>query len=530
MTGANLTGLKFKKLRAILLANTSALALSACGGGGTSDADDGGLADQVAENLGTLFGTNEADSVPGTMGADRIEALDGGDYILGLSGDDEVYGGAGDDTIWADAGDDVVYGGEGDDTIYPGEGDDKSYGGAGDDTIYLSSGNDQEDGGEGNDTLKIASNHSGIATTIDLLLGQYYFTAQGSSAFFNLSSMENVDSQAGASLTILDTPEVNIITTGSGDDVVKSVGGNDIISTGGGDDRVELATGFEYDVKLGSGDDEVVLGLTYSNIDGGSGTDAITVRELNGITEFYADLSTGFYFFKGVATSQDGFDTLLANFETVTVEGQVNAELIGGNAAETLTADAGDDVISGGAGVDTITAGAGDDTVTGGAGADVISLGDGADTIVLGASATDLVAYVGADTTTANIESVSDFTVADDTIQISDAVTFANLTMAAGVTSATVTYGAAPLAVGSADITVLTAAMETSATGTASTAAAGGLQVYVFETATGAGAGAFDGKTFLVFNDDTAAIAATDVIIDITGVTGTLTSADFVIA
>ena len=528
MTGANLTGLKFKKLRAILLANTSALALSACGGGGTSDADDGGVADQVAENLGTLFGTNEADSVPGTMGADRIEALDGGDYILALSGDDVVYGGAGDDTIWADLGDDVVYGGEGNDTIYPGEGDDKSYGGAGDDVIYLSSGNDQEDGGEGNDTLKIASNHSGIATTIDLLLGQYYFTAQGSSAFFNLSGMENVDSQAGASLTILDTPEVNIITTGSGDDVVKSVGGNDIISTGGGDDRVELATGFIYDVKLGSGDDEVVLGLTYSNIDGGSGTDAITVRELNGITDFYADLSTGFYFFKGVATSQDGFDTLLANFETVTVEGQVNAELIGGNAAETLTADAGDDVISGGSGADTITAGAGDDTVTGGAGVDAISLGDGADTIVLGASATDLVAYQGADTTAANIESVSDFTVADDTIQISDAMTFANLTMAAGVTSATVTHGAAPLAAGSADITALTAAMETSATGTASTAAAGGLQAYVFETA--AGTGAFDGKTFLVFNDDTAAIAATDVIIDITGVTGTLTSADFVIA
>jgi len=102
------------------------------------------------------------------------------------------------------------------------------------------------------------------------------------------------------------------------------------------------------------------------------------------------------------------------------------------------------------------------------------------------------------------------------------------LTMAAGTTSATVTYGNADLAAGITTLTALTAAMQADTLGTASTAAASGLQVYVFNTT--AGTGLLDGKTFLVINDDTAAIAATDVIIDITGVTGTLTSADFVIA
>ena len=102
MTGTNLTGLKFKKLRAILLANTSALALSACGGSDTSSVDDTETTDPIVTNLDTIYGTNEADSVPGTMNSDRIEALAGGDYVLALSGDDEVYGGAGDDTIWAD--------------------------------------------------------------------------------------------------------------------------------------------------------------------------------------------------------------------------------------------------------------------------------------------------------------------------------------------------------------------------------------------------------------------------------------------
>jgi Ca2+-binding RTX toxin-like protein len=326
------------------------------------------------------------------MGDDLIEGFGGGDFVLALDGNDEVSGGAGDDIIRADSGNDIIYGGPGNDTIYPGDGDDKAYGGDGDDIIYLSPGNDLEDGGLGNDTIKLDSSHSGVATTIDLLIGQYYFTAQGSSAFLNLKSIENVESIANADLTILDTPSVNSITTGEGDDVIKSVGGNDIISTGGGNDRVELATGFIYDVKLGSGNDEVVLGLTYSTIDGGTGTDALTVNSLNGISEFYADLGAGFYFFKGVATSQDGFDTLLSGFETVTVTGQVNVELIGAIGAETFTTDAGADTVSAGGGDDIISLGQNADTVTGGVGNDTIDLGAAdlsADTVIFSVAASN---------------------------------------------------------------------------------------------------------------------------------------------
>ena len=50
-----------------------------------------------------------------------------------------------------------------------------------------------------------------------------------------------------------------------------------------------------------------------------------------------------------------------------------------------------------------------------------------------------------------------------------------------------------------------------------------GLQIYTFAV-TG---GNFDGKKFMVINDATAAIAATDVIIEITGVTGNISAADF---
>ena len=364
---------KLKNARAILLANASALALSACGSGGSTE--DEGVGGSQSAVSGVLMGTNEMDSIPGTFGDDIVDALDGNDFIMTLAGNDEIYGGGGDDIIRADTGNDIIYGGPGNDTIYPGEGDDKSYGGEGDDVIYLSPGDDQEDGGPGNDTIIIPSTHMGVATTVDLLIGQYYFTVQGSSSFVNLKSIENIESTATADLTIHDTPEANRITTGSGNDVIKSIGGDDIISTGDGNDRVELATGYEYIVDLGRGNDEVVIGLTYSDLDGGAGTDTLTVAQIDGISDFYADLGSGFYFFEGVATSQDGLDTVLENFEAVSISGHINAEIIGGTASETFTTDAGADVISAGGGNDTITLGANADTVIGGGGNDTIDLG-----------------------------------------------------------------------------------------------------------------------------------------------------------
>lgn len=231
--------------------------------------------------------------------------------------------------------------------------------------------------------------------------------------------------------------------------------------------------------------------------------------------------------------------TTALNMQTA---GLTNAALqlnvTGGGAADVLSGGAGNDTINGGAGNDTITSGAGNDVVTGGTGVDSITLGAGADTVVYGVSATELVLYAGTDTTPVNIERITDFTTVDDTIQLTLGSTFAGIVLAAttgfsvnenlvgGLTATPIA-----LAAGAASITALTAAMETAAGGVASTAgaagAATGIQAYTFATA--AGAGAFDGRTYLVINDGTAALAATDVIIDITGVAGTFGISDFTI-
>ena len=95
----------------------------------------------------------------------------------------------------------------------------------------------------------------------------------------------------------------------------------------------------------------------------------------------------------------------------------VNAAAVGGQFSLNITGAGGADVIVGGAGADAINGGAGDDVITGGAGADTITLGAGNDTLVFNS-------LVGADT-------IVDYTVANDVIQLSKAV-FSALTTLAG--------------------------------------------------------------------------------------------------
>jgi S-layer protein len=102
----------------------------------------------------------------------------------------------------------------------------------------------------------------------------------------------------------------------------------------------------------------------------------------------------------------------------------------------TLTSGAGDDTINltaadtearftvnGGAGFDLITTGAYNDTINGGEGNDIITGGAGADTITLG-SGKDVVRYTeiedSSGTTVAAIDTITDFSLTDDTFDLSE--------------------------------------------------------------------------------------------------------------
>jgi Ca2+-binding RTX toxin-like protein len=217
-----------------------------------------------------------------------------------------------------------------------------------------------------------------------------------------------------------------------------------------------------------------------------------------------------------------------------------------GTSTAGITLTAGGTLLIGSTGVDSITGSTLADTITGGTGADTLAGGGAADQFVYAASAAQLVTYAGADTTTANIERITDFTAAADSIRIVSGSLFAGITPtttsgAGGASAGFVVnesgagvLGAAPIAIaaGATSITALTALFETAAGGVLSTigiaAAATGLQAYTFATA--AGTGAFDGRVYLVINNATAALAADDVIIELTGITGNFAATNFSIS
>ncbi len=90
------------------------------------------------------------------------------------------------------------------------------------------------------------------------------------------------------------------------------------------------------------------------------------------------------------------------------------ASFLGG---KTLTGSAGDDVITGGFGNDTINGGAGDDVIDGAAGMDMVSGGAGRDLFVLGMGMGGV--------------NITDFSVAEDRLQLSMGMTFNQLAISA---------------------------------------------------------------------------------------------------
>jgi Ca2+-binding RTX toxin-like protein len=177
----------------------------------------------------------------------------------------------------------------------------------------------------------------------------------------------------------------------------------------------------------------------------------------------------------------------------------------------------GDDTLLGGGGADTLSGGNGNDLVNGGAARDRLTGGDGVDTFQFDSTAEATVSPTGNETT--SISSIIDsirFSSTSGAFASSVALSAQTKSLTSVALTGT-TY---------ANFTAIAAAAEAAVTGggvaTSSTAA----YFYLVTLPTQTVATGFSGKTFLVLNDATAAIAVTDTWIDITGVSGTVTTAD----
>lgn len=203
--------------------------------------------------------------------------------------------------------------------------------------------------------------------------------------------------------------------------------------------------------------------------------------------------------------------TFVSNNATTTAA----VSITGGSGADTLTGNAAVDTINGGAGtaVDTITGGAGQDVLTGGGGADVFRYNLRADAV--GAAGV-------------NVDKITDFVAGTDKINLTQGggagVLLLGVTIATASTPAVATM-AAPVAdattVNSISDVYTALAAYTGITASAANSSATVAQVYTFANGTAAG-------TYVVINDSTAGFqAANDIVINLTGLTGTLSASDF---
>jgi len=381
-----------------------------------------------------MWGMRGNDTINGAGGGDILRGGDGDDTLNGDAGFDALYGEAGDDTMNGGADSDTLNGGDGNDTLNGDAGNDTLHGDNGNDTIHGGADDDVIDGGSGTDALygdggddRLSQNFGGPNEIMDGGSGTdtgdwSYSTGDqwnisltdgtakiGATVFAQLASIENV---VGGQLadTITGNGGNNVLDGQDGNDTIDGRNGNDTLIGGNGDDTL---FGFNGDDTLngdagndtlnGEGDDDTLNGGDGNDtlnggsgndlLDGGSGTDSLfgeagndrLIQNFGGPNEIMdggSGTDTGDWSYS--TTDQWTFDLVAG---TATIGGTVYAQLtsienvVGGQLADTIIGDTGNNALDGQAGNDSISGGDGNDTLTGGLGADALDGGAGYDSV-----------------------------------------------------------------------------------------------------------------------------------------------------
>jgi Ca2+-binding RTX toxin-like protein len=436
------------------------------------------------ENL-TLSGTGAISATGNSLG-NYLTGNSGGNTLTGAAGNDTLNGSAGADTLVGGAGNDFYYvdsaldvvtelSGEGTDTVntfasytlssevenltLSGTGGISGTGNLLSNYLTGNSGGNRLTGLAGNDTL---NGGAGADTLVGGAGNDYYFVDSALDVVTELSG-EGTDTVQSSVTYTLSAEVENLTLTGSS---AITGTGNVLSNVLGGNSGANVLTGF-------AGNDTLNGGAGADTLVGGAGNDFYYVDSaLDVVTELSGE---------GTDTVQSSVTyTLSAEVENLLLSGssaingtgnELANSLSGNNGANTLTGAAGNDTLSGGAGADMLVGGAGNDRLNGGLDADTFVFTD-----ALGST---------------NVDTILDFNVADDTIQLSTAIF-------------TTAGGAGALAAGAFN------------TGSAATEADDRI---IYNSATGA----------LLYDSDGVGGAAAVQFATLTSATGALTAADFVI-
>jgi Ca2+-binding RTX toxin-like protein len=298
-----------------------------------------------------------------------------------------MIGGAGSSTFTlSQTGQDIVRGGSGGNTFIAGpnlEATDRLSGNIGNDNILFLS-------GDYSDRLEFEGRTIRNIQLISLAAGHSYnlATADGNVAAGAILSIGNANLGASDRLIFDGSKESNgrfIITSGAGNDVITGGAGNDTINTGGGTNTVDLTHGGNDTVTGGSGNDTYIFGAAFTNSDvvnTGGGNDTLLLDGNYATTTFnlpavrFVQISAGNSYVLAATLSTGTMSISGNHLGTGDVlaftgsgagafsigAGGANDNIIGGSAADSLAGNGGDDLLRGNAGQDTLFGGAGKDT------------------------------------------------------------------------------------------------------------------------------------------------------------------------
>ena len=343
------------------------------------------------------------------FGMDGMDFLDGGgdnDTLKGGGGRDWLQGGDGTDTLYGDSGRDWLQGENGTDTLHGGADRDYLEGGADNDTLNGGGGTDILLGGSGIDTADYGGSAAGVGISL------FTNTAGGGDAEGDeLDGIENLTGSAHAD-SLWGDDGINVLRGMHGNDTLKGFGGADTIYGGGDNDSLHGMDGADT-LRGEAGNDVLDGGNGGDTMIGGLGNDTYIVD-----SRFDTVAESGGQGIDVVRTSVNWIITAGADIETLETtdaNGTANLSLTGNSSGNVVRGNAGSNVINGGDGNDDLT----------------------------GLGGQDSYLFNTALSEASNIDAITDFNVADDTIQLDDHIFSSSLTPGNSVAGSQFVIGAA---------------------------------------------------------------------------------------